>query len=96
LVDYDANGSMTGDVMVIKKREKYAMVNDIDGYTNQNLPICAAIAQIHPNICPTIPIILIMHQYDYLGKGKTIHSSGQIEFYKNAVIDKPSEDEGNV
>jgi len=36
------------------------------------------------------PIILIMHQYAYLGKGKTIHSSGQIEYYKNAVDDKIS------
>jgi len=31
-----------------------------------------------------------MHQYAYLGKGKTIHSSGQIEYYKNAVDDKSS------
>jgi len=31
-----------------------------------------------------------MHQYAYLGKGKIIHSSGQIVYYKNAVDDKSS------
>ena len=31
-----------------------------------------------------------MHQYAYLGKGKTIHSSAQIEYYKNSVDDKSS------
>ena len=31
-----------------------------------------------------------MHQYAYLGKGKTIHSSAQIEYYKNNVDDKSS------
>jgi len=31
-----------------------------------------------------------MHQYAHLGKGKTIHSSGQIEYYKNTVDDKSS------
>ena len=29
-----------------------------------------------------------MHQYAYYGKGKTIHSSGQIEWFKNDVNDK--------
>jgi hypothetical protein len=29
-----------------------------------------------------------MHQYAYTGKGKTIHSSGQLEWYKQEVDDK--------
>ena len=33
-------------------------------------------------------VIAIMHQYAYLGEGKTIHSSGQLEMYKNDVNDK--------
>ena len=31
-----------------------------------------------------------MHQYAYLGKGKIIHLSVQIEYYKNSVDDKSS------
>ena len=33
-------------------------------------------------------VIIILNQYAYHGKGKTIHSSGQIEFFKNLVNDK--------
>ncbi len=29
------------------------------------------------------PAIAILHQYAYTGQGKTIHSSGQLEWYKN-------------
>jgi hypothetical protein len=33
-------------------------------------------------------VIIVMHQYAYTGKGKTIHSSGQLELYKQEVDDK--------
>jgi len=33
-------------------------------------------------------VIAILHQYAYTGQGKTIHSSGQLEWYKNDVNDK--------
>ena len=75
------------DVMVIERGERSATVNGIDGHTVQDLPVCTVAAQVKSN---KGPIILIMHQYAYLGKGKTIHSSGQIEYYKNAVDDKSS------
>ena len=29
-----------------------------------------------------------MHQYTYIGEGKTIHSSGQLDWYKNDMNDK--------
>jgi len=88
LVDRGANGGMAGeDVMIIERGERYATVNGIDGHTVQDLLICTVAAQVKSN---KGPIILIMHQYAYLGKGKTIHSSGQIEYYKNAVDDKSS------
>ncbi len=35
-----------------------------------------------------------MHQYAYLGKGKTIHVSAQIKYYKNSVNDKSSKVDG--
>ncbi len=31
-----------------------------------------------------------MHQYAYLGKGKTINLSAKMEYYKNSVNDKSS------
>ena len=34
------------------------------------------------------PAIGIFHQYAYTGKGKTIHSSGQLEWYKNNVNER--------
>jgi hypothetical protein len=33
-------------------------------------------------------VIIVMHQYAYTGKGNTIHSSGQLEWYKQEVDDK--------
>ena len=64
------------DVMIIERGERYATVNGIDGPTVQDLPICTVAAQVKSN---KGPIILIMHQYAFLGKGKTIHSSGLLE-----------------
>ncbi len=34
------------------------------------------------------PVIIILRQYAYLGKGRTIHSAGQLEAYKNLVEDQ--------
>ena len=34
------------------------------------------------------PRVVIMHQYAYLGKGKTIHSCAQLENFKNDICDK--------
>ena len=35
-------------------------------------------------------VIIIMHQYAYNPVGRTVHSSIQIEAFKNLVEDKPS------
>ena len=35
-----------------------------------------------------VPVIIIMHQYAYHGKGKTIHSYAKLDWYKNDVNDK--------
>jgi len=75
------------DVMVVERGECFATVHDIDGHTVQDLPICTVAALVHSN---KGPIIVIMHQYAYLGKGKTIHLSAQIEYDKNSVNDKSS------
>jgi len=80
-------GDADWDPIVIERGERCATVNGVDGHTVQDLPICTVAVQVQSNIGP---IILIMHQHAYLGKGKTIHSSCQIEYYKNAVSDESS------
>ena len=42
------------------------------------------------------PVIAILHQYAYIGDGKIIHSSGQLEHYKNNVNDKSMKVEGGL
>jgi len=86
LVDRGANGGMASeDVMVVERGVKCATVNGFNGHAVQDLPICTVAAIIKSN---KGSIIIIMHQYAYLGKGKTIHSSAQMEHYKNIVDDK--------
>ena len=86
LVDRGANGGIAGaDVMVIERGVKQVTVNGINGHAIQDLPICTVAATVKSN---KGPIIIIMHQYAYLGKGKSIHSSAQMEHYQNIVDDK--------
>ncbi len=45
LVHHGANGGMSGeDMMVVEREEHFATVNDIDGHTIQDLPICTVTA----------------------------------------------------
>ncbi|KAG7361927.1 reverse transcriptase RNA-dependent DNA polymerase [Nitzschia inconspicua] len=41
------------------------------------------------NMCVTSrPVILILHQYALVGRGHSIHSPGQLEWFKHSVCDK--------
>ena len=44
---------------------------------------CAALVETNHDI-----VNLIMNEYGCYGKGHTIHSSGQIEWFKNSVDDR--------
>jgi hypothetical protein len=86
LVDRGANGGLAGsDVRLIETTSRFADVSGIDNHTLGSLPIAtvAGVAQTHFG-----PVCLILHQYAYHGKGKTIHSSVQIEHFGNDVNDK--------
>jgi len=86
LVDRGANGGIAGDdVCIIEKSDQTVDVCGIDNHQITNIPIVTA-----GGVVPTQygPIIAILHQYAYTGQGKTIHSSGQLEWYKNDVNDK--------
>jgi hypothetical protein len=86
LVDRGANGGDAGDdVRIIFKTGRHVDVQGIDDYQIVDIPIVACGGVISTQ---RGPVIAIMHQYVYTGKGKTIHSCGQLEWYKNDVNDK--------
>ena len=57
----------------------------MDNHTVNDLQLVAAAGVIATNNGLRIAI---MHQYAYLGKGRTIHSCTQLEHFKNDVDDK--------
>ena len=88
LIDRGANGGLAGsDVRIINKDAvpRLVDVSGIDSHQITNLPI-VTVGGVVPS--QRGPVIAIMHQYAYTGEGKTIHSSGQLEHYKNDVNDK--------
>jgi hypothetical protein len=60
-------------------------VQGIDNHQIVDIPIVTAGAVVK---LQHGEVIIITHQYAYTGKGKTIQSSGQLEWYKQAVDDK--------
>jgi len=86
LVDRGANGGIAGeDVRIIEKSDRTVDVRGIDNHQITDIPIVTAGGVIKTQHGPAIAIL---HQYAYTGQGKTIHSSGQLEWYKNDVNDK--------
>jgi len=86
LIDRGANGGIAGDdVLLLETTSRTCNVTGIDDHKLHDLPIgtCAGLVRTHLG-----PIIVLLHQYAYSGKGKTIHSSAQIEHFGNDVNDK--------
>ena len=73
------------DVRIIERTDRVADVNGIDNHAVKNLPICTVAGIIVTN---QGPVVAILHQFAYLGKGSTIISSAQIEAYKNRCDDR--------
>ena len=86
LVDRGANGGISGsDVRIIEKLHRHVDVQGIDNHRMNDIPIVTA-----GGVTKTQrgDIILILNQYAYVGKGTSIHSSPQIEAYKNKCDDR--------
>ena len=86
LVDPGANRGLAGeDVRLIEQTARYADVSGINDHTIEGLPIATftGIVESHLGL-----ICLIMHQYAYHGKDKTIHSCIQVEHHGNDVNDR--------
>ena len=77
LVDRGANGGLLGnDASVFHKHKRVVDVRGIDNHELLSLPLVDASAKIKTNHREAIGIFC---QYAYLGLGRTIHSTGQIE-----------------
>ena len=86
LVDRGANGGLAGsDVRVCSTSSRKSTVTGIDNHEIPGLDLvqCAALVQTNHGMAN-----LIMNEYAYYGRGHSIHSSGQIEWYTNIVDDK--------
>ena len=92
LVDRGANGGILGnDAHVILTHQREVDVTGIDNHEVTGLKIVDASAKVNTQHGD---IIIIMRQYAYHGTGRTIHSSGQLESYKNKVDDRSWKVEG--
>ena len=86
LVDRGVNGGLAGsDEMILSRSTRKCTVSGIDSHEPQGLDViqCAVLLETNHGI-----VNLIMNEYACYGKGHTIHSSGQIEWFKNSVDDR--------
>ena len=94
LVDRGANGGIAGDDVRIMSRTGRSV--DIQGINNHQITDIPIVTVGGVTTTQKGRVILIMNQYAYHGKGKTIHSAAQFEWYKNNVNDKSIKVEGGL
>ena len=86
LIDRGANGGLAGsDVRILERTGRTISVTGIDNHELPGLDIVTCAALLHTNHGK---VVLIMHEYAYYGRGNTIHSPGQIEWFQNTCDDK--------
>jgi len=86
LVDSGANGEIVGnDCHLIEEMTRFVNIKGIDDHAMEQQPIVTASTTVKSN---RGPVILIMNQYAHVGKGHTIHSSPQMEYYGLSVNEK--------
>jgi hypothetical protein len=86
LVDCGANVGVAGeDVRVIFKTLCSVNIQGLDNHQVSNIPIITAGGVVKSQ---RGDVIAIMHQYAYIGRGCTIHSSAQLEWYQKDVNDR--------
>jgi hypothetical protein len=86
LIDRGANGGVAGeDARIIQKLHRTVDVQGIDNHQIVDIPIVIAGGVINTRRGPAIAIL---NQYAYIGKGRTIHSSGQLEWFGQDVNER--------
>ena len=86
LIDRGANGGLAGaDMRVIHTTPRKINIVGIDDHelTGLNVVTAAALLDTQKG-----PIIGVFHEYAHLGKGKSIHASGQMEWFNCQVDDR--------
>ena len=86
LVDRGANGGLAGsDMRVIYKTHCKINISGIDNHEVTGLDVVTAATLLNTSLGK---VIGIFNEYAYLGKGSSIHSSGQLEWFKTLVDEK--------
>ena len=86
LIDRGANGGLAGaDMRVIHTTPRQINIVGIDDHELTGLHVVTAAALLDTQ---KGPIIGIFHEYAHLGKGKSIHASGQMEWFNCQVDDR--------
>ena len=86
LVDRGANGGLAGsDMRVIYKTHRMINISGIDNHEVNGLDVVTAATLLNTSLGK---VIGIFNEYAHLGKGSSIHSSGQLEWFKTHVDEK--------
>ena len=86
LVACGANGGLAGsDMRVIHKTHRKINIQGIDNHEVTGLDVVTAATLLNTS---QGKVIGIFNEYAYLGKGSSIHSSGQLEWFKTNVDEK--------
>ena len=86
LVDRGANGSFAGsDMLVIHRPHCKISIQGIDNHEVTDLAVVTAATLLNTS---QGKVIALFNEYAYLGKGSSIHSSGQLEWFKTNVDEK--------
>ena len=79
LVDRGANGGLAGsDMRLIYKTHRKINISGIDNHEVTGLDVVTAATLLNTSLGK---VIGIFNEYAYLGKGSSIHSSGQLEWF---------------
>ena len=86
LVDRGANGGLAGsDMRVIYKTHRKINISGIDNHEVNGLDVVTAATLLNTSLGK---VIGIFNEYAHLGKRSSIHSSGQLEWFKTHVDEK--------
>ena len=86
LVDHGTNGGLAGsDMRVIHKTHRKINIQGIDNHEVTGLDMVTALTLLNTS---QGKVIGIFNEYAYLGKGSSIHSPDQLEWFKTNVDEK--------
>ena len=86
LVDRGANGGLAGsDMRVLYRTHRKINISGIDNHEVNGLDVVTAATLLNTSLGK---VIGIFNEYAHLGKGSSIHSSGQLKWFKTHVDEK--------